>query len=352
MLSFLQNQLGRRSSLRASEMGRSGSVQSSVSRTNSATTVSNTNSEAPSLTPATSNTDAASFSTEATPKQAPSGRSSERLRHVRSSIGSYNENVLAGSTKRRPRRQTVDGATRTISGETLVEGSSNSAQEQLLQETEQALNRDWTLGAMPGDNLQLPLKEDSGAKRRRSTRLDILNKAAEMMDKTSTVLGKRGRETVDAGMEKLKSLSGNKRSSLRPRESEVPSFEGPMTKKARFSEPAPTKESTPPSKMERKLIKKPTKRWLSQGLYVGQDKDFNPRLTEAKNKLKKAAKPKGIERQRSILPLPMFAGQRAIENGRSFRLPFDIFCPLPPGQPKPEEWKKTHKSKPFLDMSH
>ena len=350
MLSFLQNQLGRRSSVREPDVVRSGSTQSSVSRTDSATNLSNTNSEAPSLTPATSNTDAASFSTEATPKQVPPGRSSERLRHVRSSIGSYNENVLAGSTKRRARRQTVDGATRTISGETLVEGSSNSAQEQLLQESEQALNRDWTLGAMPGDDLKLPLKEEPSVKRRRSTRLDILDKAAEMMDKTSSVLGKRGRETVDAGMERLKSLKGSKSSSLRPREPEVPSFEGPMAKRARFSDAVCKKESTPPPKTERKLIKKPTKRWLSQGLYVGQDKDFDPRLTEAKNKLKKAAKKENNEAQRSILPSPMFAGKRAIENGRDFRLPFDIFCPLPPGQPKPEEWKKTHKSEYFLNL--
>lgn len=78
---------------------------------------------------------------------------------------------------------------------------------------------------------------------------------------------------------------------------------------------------------------------------MGQDPDFDARLTTAKNKLKKAnAKPNHSQR-RSLLPLPMFAGQRILETGRNYKLPFDVYSPLPPGQPKPDEWKKTRKSK-------
>jgi hypothetical protein len=42
--------------------------------------------------------------------------------------------------------------------------------------------------------------------------------------------------------------------------------------------------------------------------------------------------------------LPMFAGERLLKMGRDFELPFDIYSPLPPGQPKPNEWRKTNKS--------
>lgn len=231
-----------------------------------------------------------------------------------------------------------------MSGETLVEAST-SAQEQLIQESEQALDRDWTLGALPGDDLRLPEKEETGIKRRRSTRLDILDKASELVEKTSSVLGKRGRETVDAGVEKMKALKGDRSTSLRPRHPETPSFEGPMTKKPRFSATPLQEELSTPPKSERKVAKRPTKRWLSQGLYVGQDRDFDARLTESKNKAKKESKSEAKDRKRALLLLPMFAGQRVIENGRTFKLPFDIFNPLPPGQPKPEEWKKTHKSR-------
>jgi histone-lysine N-methyltransferase ASH1L len=40
----------------------------------------------------------------------------------------------------------------------------------------------------------------------------------------------------------------------------------------------------------------------------------------------------------------MFAGERLLKMGRDFELPFDIYSPLPPGQPKPNEWRKTNKS--------
>ena len=81
---------------------------------------------------------------------------------------------------------------------------------------------------MPGDDLKMPKKGGSGVKRRRSTRLDILEKASTMMERTSSVLGKRGRETVDAGVEKWKALKGDKKGGLRSKEPETPSFEGPM----------------------------------------------------------------------------------------------------------------------------
>lgn len=344
MPSFLQNWLTRRSSALPSAATRAESVPSTSSNTDTTPNISNHNSVAPSLTPATSNTDAASISTDATPKHESTGRSSDRLRHSRSSIGSYNERVLANSVKRKSRRKTTIDTNRTVSGETFVEAST-SAQEQLIQESEQALDRDWTLGALPGDDLRLSEKEETGIKRRRSTRLDILDKASELVEKTSSVLGKRGRETVDAGVEKMKALKGDRRTSLRSRHLETPSFEGPMTKKPRFSETPLQEELSTPPKSERKVAKRPNKRWLSQGLYVGQDRDFDARLTESKNKAKKESKPEAKDRKRALLLLPMFAGQRVIENGRTFKLPFDIFNPLPPGQPKPEEWKKTHKSR-------
>lgn len=342
MLSFLQNQFGRRSSSRRSDDTRADSTRSNLSRSSSALNASSGTSEAPSLTPPTSNTDAASCSEDATAKVERIGRSSERPRRVRSSIGSYNESVLSGTDKHRPRRKTADGYSRTVSGETLVEGASE-AQNQLMQDSMKPLDGSWALGALLGDDLKAPAKEDCGTNRRKSTRLNMVEKATTVVEITSSVLGKRGRETIDAGIIKLKALKGDRRSSLRLREAPIPSFEGPVTKKARFSESMLEKKASPPSTEESKPPRRPTKRWLSQGLYVGQERDFDPRLTEAKNQLKR--KRQSRDHQRSIMPLPMFAGERTLENGRHFRLPFDIFSPLPPGQPKPDEWKKTHKSK-------
>jgi histone-lysine N-methyltransferase ASH1L len=92
------------------------------------------------------------------------------------------------------------------------------------------------------------------------------------------------------------------------------------------------------------------KRWLDQGMYTGQERDYNPRLNEANNKIRAARRRAAPEPQRKFLPLPMFAGERLLKLGRDFKLPFDVFSPLPPGQPKPDEWKKTNRSK--LDFAY
>lgn len=223
-----------------------------------------------------------------------------------------------------------------------MEGASD-AQNQLIQESIQALDEPWSLGALPGDGLKVPVKEENGSSRRKSARLDMVAKATSIVEKTSSVLGKRGRETIEAGVTKIKALTNDKRSSLRPRETEVPTSEGPTAKKTRFADPVKESKVEKPSEAELKRPRRPTKRWVSQGLYVGQERDFDPRLTETRNQLKKKRQSK--DRQRPFMPLPMFAGERTLENGRHFRLPFDVFSPLPPGQPKPDEWKKTHKSK-------
>ncbi len=342
MLSFLQ-QLGKRSYSSHTTMTRSQSRD--AASTPSVTRNTSTSNSTPPLTPATSNTDAASISTDVTPKAATGGRSSKRLQNVRSSIGSYKENVLSGTAKHGYHKRKAEGDGRNTSDETLV--NINDAQERLVEESVQLLDRDWTLGAMPGEELRRSMEADRGTKKRKSTRLEMLEKVSDVVDKSRSVLGKRGRETIEAGMEKLQALKEGKRAILRPRAAEFPSLEeGPSQKRARLSNVTDLKtKTTSPPKSERRAAKTPsTKRWLSQGLYVGQDPDFDPRLTETKNMMKKAMFKQTTGQQRKILPLPIFAGQRAIEIGRNFQLPFDVFSPLPAYQPKPEEWKKTHKS--------
>ena len=342
MLSFLQ-QIGKRSYSSQASMTRSQSRDSASTPSTARNTAASDSNL--SLTPATSNTDAASVSTDATPRPVASSRSSKRLQHVRSSIGSYNENVLSGTAKH-GRKRKAEGGGRSVSDETLL--NAGESQERFVQESVQTLDQDWTLGAIPGENLKKSMEAERVAKKRQSTRLEILGKASDIVEKTKSVLGKRGRETIEAGMEKLQALKGNRRASLRPREVETPSLEEPSKKRARFSDVTNLVSKsmfTTPAESDRKAPRtSSTKRWLSQGLYVGQDPDFDPRLTETKNKAKKAIARRSTTGQRQILPLPMFAGRRTVEMGRNFRLPFDVFSPLPVYHPKPEEWKKTHKS--------
>ncbi|KAF6222943.1 hypothetical protein HO133_000994 [Letharia lupina] len=342
MLSFIQQRLGKTPTQAQTKMTRQESIESAFSRV-AARNDSKDPSTTPSLTTATSLTDTSSELTDGSAKADDYKRSSARSR---ASIGSYNENVLSAKQSRSARKQGAHGGKCTISGQTLVDGDEITSRERLLQQSVQALDEDWKIGAMPGDNLRLSTSNEDGAKRRRSMRLDILDRASSMIEKTTTVLGKRGRETVEAGMGTIQaSKSDNKTPSLRPREPETPCFEGPSRKRARFLEvEISNKQSAEPGEGGYEVTKKPTKPWVAQGLYVGQHRSDDARLTETKNKEKKTLNNQPEADERAIMPMPMWLGDKIIETGRDFKLPFNVFSPLPPGQPKPDEWKKTQKN--------
>ncbi|EAW09240.1 putative histone-lysine N-methyltransferase (Ash1) [Aspergillus clavatus NRRL 1] len=186
---------------------------------------------------------------------------------------------------------------------------------------------------------------------RRSTRLSLLEKASDWVEKASSILGKRSIDKMKEGKD------SDRRSSLRPRnvapKEEIASLattEPPAAKKRRVSEsdlPLNTKDpedpiagtENAPGKVEPKVK---SKRWLTHGLYTGQEFTTS-RPSQNRNKSAKR-KSLGAPLQRRFLPMPMFAGDRLLQLGRDFQLPFDIYSPLPAGQPKPDEWRKTNKN--------
>lgn len=220
-------------------------------------------------------------------------------------------------------------------------------QRTLRQRVEKALGKD--------DEKETPKATPKSASRgsmRRSTRLSLVEKASDFLERSSSVLGKRQR---GQGSDNKKEVS--RRASLRPRtlappkeETPAAAAEAPQPKKRRVSEsdlsklqkkePSPPQEEIKPATPKYK-----PKRWVTHGLYTGQEpSDSPPKQRQSKNSAKTGTGPLN----RRILPMPMFAGSRLVKNGRDYRLPFDIFSPLPPGQPKPDEWRKTNKSKFYL----
>ena len=348
MLSFIQQRLGKTPIQMQTKMTRQESIESAFSRVATRKIFKDPStdpSSTPSLTTATSLTDTSSELTDGSTKVDDYKRSSARSR---TDVGSYNENVLSAKQSRSARKQGVEKGNRTISGETLVDGDETTSGGRLLQQGVRALDGDWSIGAMPGDNLRLSTEDVEGVKKRRSTRLDILDRASSVIEKTTGVLGKRGRETVKAGMERNQAVKGgNTTPSLRLRDLETPSFEGLSRKRARFSEAEiSNKRSAEAGEAWYGTTKKPTKPWVAQGLYVGQHRSDDARLTGTRNKGRKTFNIRPESGERAIMPMPMWIGDKIIELGRDFKLPFDIFSPLPPGQPKPDEWKKTQKSTP------
>jgi [histone H3]-lysine4 N-trimethyltransferase ASH1L len=267
------------------------------------------------------------------------------------------------------------GKCRTVSGETLV-NLDNGSESTLLKESVAALDLPWSVGevfAKKGKENQPPSadassqtledadaddeeeerlrKEKADAKKkkmeennriwekrrkaaekhatRRSSRVPVLEKAGELVSTVAaSVLGKR-----KAGLPDV-------RSNLRVKDlnEQGPAAEEPSAKKRRVSDSPTSEEIVQPKRPVRQ-----EKKWLSSGLYAGQPRTFDGRLTETKNK-RKSNTPTEPFRENNVLPLPMFGGERLLKQGRDFKLPFDVFSPLPAGQPKPDEWKKVNKN--------
>jgi [histone H3]-lysine4 N-trimethyltransferase ASH1L len=183
---------------------------------------------------------------------------------------------------------------------------------------------------------------------RRSSRASMLGKAGEIASElTSSVLGKRPKEALEKGKERLGEIT--RRASLRPRSmvapspSSTPRPEGPKAKTKPHSDGQDGNESRPTDMVPRKQLHvRQDKRWLTSGLYTGQTRGFDARLSESSNKRKHDTT--ATIKENPTLPLPMFAGERIMRIGRDFKLPYDVFSPLPPGQPRPDEWRKTNKN--------
>lgn len=261
--------------------------------------------------------------------------------------------------------------TRTVSGETLV-NMDNASQSTLVKEGIAALDLPWNIseafskggkhdllastgsprtsisGAPHSDEAEVEEQErlaKAAAKKakmeennkmwearrksaekqatRRSSRMPVLEKASEMVSSiASTVLGKRKDRTAQSV------------SSLSAQSSKLPGE--PLHKKQRLSQaPTPSEEpiTAPKAPSPRR-----EKKWLTSGLYAGQQR------TVSSQKSRKSGGTVEPPPQNWMLPLPMYAGERLLNQGRDFKLPFDVFSPLPAGQPKPDEWKKVNKN--------
>ncbi|KAI1131043.1 SET domain-containing protein [Nemania abortiva] len=94
--------------------------------------------------------------------------------------------------------------------------------------------------------------------------------------------------------------------------------------------------------------KRCAKKWLDRGLYAGQEAPtdiFKGLPANEKKKLAQLPELAPSAKVNKTLPAPMFLGLRMLIEGRDFKLPYDLCNPLPPGQPKPDEWRKMTKNR-------
>ncbi|CAK7263686.1 hypothetical protein SEPCBS57363_000696 [Sporothrix epigloea] len=101
-------------------------------------------------------------------------------------------------------------------------------------------------------------------------------------------------------------------------------------------------------------VQKRVKKWSSSGLYAGQETPTNlaAGLTLAERKsLSKLPELTKAYPPNKTLSMPIYNGLRMLIHGRDFKLPFDVFNPLPPGQPKPVKYGRFSKNR-FVGDAH
>jgi histone-lysine N-methyltransferase ASH1L len=274
-------------------------------------------------------------------------QSARRSVRARPSIDTYNDKVKAGTAvhTRTAYLKNTDGSpvSRSVSGATLVNPTTDES-------GFDASEKDWSfLGASkePGS------AEKDRVGRRKSTRRGQLETAASSLtgafSTATSALGKRTRDVMGSAKLGLKSrfADSNQNTSNDPETTMSRMFPNLNSSlgldkakgkgKIRDQEEEEEEEETGP---------KPTgvarqKKYLKQGLYVGQSRNFDPRLSESANKKKIATK--GAPKENTALPLPMFTGEKILQQDRDFLLPFDVLCPLPFVQ-APKDWRKLTSS--------
>jgi histone-lysine N-methyltransferase ASH1L len=297
-------------------------------------------------------------------------------------VGTYNVKILSGTAIHAPKKYSKDPAViearrRTISGNTLVSslGSGNASTEtvdkdenHLVRDGIEALDLQWSVKGLPKSRSQIGLEASpkTSAKqrdinRRRSTRSS--GEPIESLTKKLSALGKRSRKTLEDGLaglarakRELRNLADTNeyaKIDTKPVVHEVWSngklvVEEPPKKKKKVEKVAESKlESEDDKKPESNKFKfgKREKVWLSKGLYAGQEH----RNLDWFQDWSAASRDQSVNvapyQPNKFMPLPMWHGQRLLHIGRLFKLPFDVCSPLPPGQPKPDEWRKTSSSK-------
>lgn len=302
----------------------------------------------------------------------------------------YNLAKLAGTHIHGKRRANGDSVRekrrRTISGDTLVADSgvdTNLSLDSIVQRGVDALDINWSLSApnSPSTARDGNAQTKSAANTKKQKAKAVLEKristrasgaaAAEAFITKAASVGKRGRKMLEntriprelrrlqdtnefMGVEAkpvLHTIWSNGKY-IDPNELDVDGE--PLRKKVKKerastrseaeAEAEASKEETPTVAPKQKRVKK----WLDKGLYAGQPAplDYTKGMSATeKKKLAQLPELTPTGKVNKTFPLPMFAGLRLLINGRDFKLPFDVCNPLPPGQPKPDEWRKMTKSK-------
>ncbi|KAF2000770.1 SET domain-containing protein [Amniculicola lignicola CBS 123094] len=280
---------------------------------------------------------------QAAPSPAPEASTPESgrraMRASRASVTTYNVQILAGTAIHTPSKYLDKHHKNVLHGdvETLRE-KFRTAPVQIIHKSpkKRVFRRQESQEDLKdiSDPAEAQLATEAAeAQRRKSTRVHDLRKEAfrNSLNAAGEALAHTGHALMSGGKDMLQSALGKR------------------SRATNDEEAIDQSTSTEPEKV---FFKPKTKKWLKQGLYVGQHREFDPRFSESQNRMRR----KHLKnKENRVLPLPMFAGQRMLETDpqtewRDFKLPFDTYNPLP-RKVKVDGWVKLHKNRFIGDAS-
>lgn len=312
----------------------------------------------------------------------PSEPAPSRSRRSRLSAPVYNLVQLSGTAGHGKRRSKGDVVTernrrrRTISGDTLVEGllaNTRSPSARSLAKSRRSMDASEfanspASAASPRTRrqaresprtLRASMRSASGAAASRAA--GVSNLSAKM-----SKIKKRGSKMVKGGMsrvsrELMRLQDTNEFSGIEDKpvlhtvwangkfvDPNEPPPKPTRTKSKAEQEPEEEKAKEESSEPVINTRERRVKKFLSKGLYSGQQMpaDITKGLTLSEKK-QLATMPELAKKPRpnSVMPPVIYTGFRTLLAGRDFTLPYLTCNPLPPGQPKPDEWKKVTKNR-------
>lgn len=280
----------------------------------------------------------AQFGTPLPVHDTPNSEARRPSRSSRKSVVTYNVQILAGTAIHTPTKYLEKHHTNVLHGslEELAPRSNDTPAKKRSLKARAGVN-----GAVDSADEQLATESAQATRRRTSSRATDLRKEAF---RNLTGVGEAVATSI-AGGKSLVQRALRRTASDSNLKSTASSGSQASSRRPRTATDTPDDDDTDATSEQKEYLKPKSKAWLKQGLYVGQYRDFDARLSETQNRAKKRAKK---QKENNVLPLPMFAGGRMLEEDprhvhRHFKLPFDTYNPLP-RKVKVDGWVKLSKS--------
>jgi len=286
----------------------------------------------------------APVATPTAPQSTPAPTSSEGRRPTRSSrksVVTYNVQILAGTAIHTPTKYLEKHHSSVLHGDIEEVIQKNPAPSPKRRSSRRQSQPEPIDLDDPAEQ-QLAAEAAQAAQRRTSSRVTDLRREAL---RNLSGVGDASTNTLSSGKDRVQSTLKRSASDSRLSSSmqSAPSVPAKRSRNARGNTSDEGHEEE--EEEEKEYVKPKTKQWLKQGLYVGQDRLFDPRLSESRNRARRKSR---AEKESTALPLPIFAGEKMLEgdpcrNYRDFKLPFDVYNPLP-RKVKVDGWVKLNKS--------